>query len=83
MSAPPAAAFTITVIDAVDARLAGHDGGVYTSPPQRLTSALALVALLLGGPASDPERRHWTRAIAGGRRTITLSEVRPAAAENR
>ena len=37
--------------DDVDARIAGHGGGAYTSPPQRRADALALIGLLLGGAA--------------------------------
>ena len=35
--------------DVVDARIAGHAGVAYCSPPQPRAAALALVALLVGG----------------------------------
>jgi hypothetical protein len=65
--------YVVTVRDDVDARIAGHDGVAYVSPPQPRADALALIALLLGGPASAGGHARWTHAVAGGRRTITLT----------
>ena len=47
----------VHVHDAVDVRIAGHDGAAYTSPPQTRDAALALVALLVGPTSPDDERR--------------------------
>ncbi len=62
------------VQDHIDGRIAGHDGCAYASPPASRDSALALVGLLLG---RDPHAMNgaatWTRAVPGGRRTITLA----------
>ena len=66
--------YVVRVHDHIDARIAGHDGRAYVSPPASRDSALALVGLLLG---SDPQAVNggeaWTRAVPGGRRTITLA----------
>jgi hypothetical protein len=73
--------------DEVDPRIAGHAGVAYTSPPQARRDALALIALLLGGPAAVDGPTRWTRALPGGRRTITLTrcseDARPAAGGRR
>jgi hypothetical protein len=66
----------VHVADEIDERIAGHAGCAYTSPPQDLGDALALVRLLLGGPIYGPqERQRWTQPIAGGRRTVTLERA--------
>jgi hypothetical protein len=67
--------FVVHVRDDINATLAGHGGREYASPPQPRHSALALVALLLGSPTSDPTASEttWTRSLAGGRRTVTLA----------
>jgi hypothetical protein len=66
--------YVVRVQDHIDGRIAGHDGCAYVSPPAARESALALVQLLLG---SDPQAVNgggaWTRAVPGGRRTITLA----------
>jgi hypothetical protein len=66
--------YVVHVQDHIDGRIAGHDGRGYVSPPSPRDSALALVSLLLG---SDPRAVNggsvWTRAVPGGRRTITLA----------
>ena len=66
--------YVVRVMDHIDGRIAGHDGSTYASPPAPRDSALALVGLLLG---SDPHPVNgggaWTRAVPGGRRTITLA----------
>jgi hypothetical protein len=67
--------FVVHVRDDINTTLAGHGGREYTSPPQPRPDALALVALLLGSPASAASATEtaWTRSLAGGRRTITLA----------
>ena len=66
--------YVVRVQDHIDGRIAGHDGRGYESPPASRESALTLVGLLLG---SDPQAANrggaWTRAVPGGRRTITLA----------
>ena len=66
--------YVVRVDDYIDGRIAGHDGCVYVSPPASRDSALALVGLLLGsGPRPANAAAAWTRALPGGRRTITLA----------
>jgi hypothetical protein len=73
------ALYTVSVRDAVNTELAEHTGRAYVSPPQAREQALALVALLVGGSAVAPTGDgRWTRAIAGGQRTITLASVETA-----
>jgi hypothetical protein len=73
--------YVVRVHDSVDARIAGHSGYVYASPPAPRGSAVALVALLLGDAAQRANGASaWTRAVPGGRRTITLA---PANSMNR
>jgi hypothetical protein len=66
--------YVVRVHDRIDGRIAGHNGCAYASPPTARHSALALVGLLLG---ADPQAVNgggaWTRAVPGGRRTITLA----------
>ena len=70
--------YIVDVRDDVDARIAGHDGVTYTSPPQARRQALELIAVLLGGPV-DPGTGHstWTQPIPGGRRVIRLEHGQP------
>jgi hypothetical protein len=70
---PAAREFVVTVRDDVDARIAGRVGGAYSSPPQPHADALALIGLLLGGPAADDGSERWTWPVPGGRRTVTLT----------
>ena len=67
--------YVVAVTDDVDERIAGHAGVAYRSPPQPWTAALALVALRVGSGALDhrDDRRCWTVAVPGGRRTVTVS----------
>jgi hypothetical protein len=69
------ALYIVCVQDAINAELAGHRGRAYRSPPQPHADALALVELLLGSRAraAPPAPAKWTRSVAGGRRTITLT----------
>jgi hypothetical protein len=67
--------YVVRVRDEVDARIGGREGCVYTSPPQPRAGALALVQLLLGGPAGADGINDWTHPIAGGRRTIALERA--------
>jgi hypothetical protein len=66
--------YIVRVQDRVDARIAGHEGCAYASPRMTRDGALALVGLLLG---ADPPPVNgggaWTRAVPGGRRTVTLA----------
>jgi hypothetical protein len=65
----------VRVRDQVNPQLAGHDGATYTSPPQPRAQALGLVGLLLGRPTRlVDDRDTWTTSVAGGRRTITLTQ---------
>ena len=79
---PAADGDALYVVDAVDVTneaIAGHPGCAYRSPPQVVEDALALVRLLLGGPVTEPHApRRWTRPIAGGQRTVTLTRADPA-----
>ena len=66
--------YIVRVQDHVDGRIAGHDGSAYVSPPASRDSALELIGLLLGGdPGPVNGAAEWTRAVPGGRRTITLA----------
>jgi hypothetical protein len=66
----------VRVQDRVDEQIAGRDGCAYASPPAPRDSALALVGLLLGAdPPSLNGGGAWTRAVPGGRRTITLAAM--------
>jgi hypothetical protein len=68
--------YVVSVHDTVEPELAEHTGAAYTSPRQSAEQALALLALLLGAaPPIANGRVRWTRAIAGGQRTITLTPV--------
>ena len=64
----------VHVTDAVNPTLAGREGASYQSPPQAREDALRLVRLLLGcNEAPNAGRPRWTRPIAGGQRTVTLT----------
>ncbi len=66
----------VRVEDSINPTLAGHAGANYQSPPQPREQALALVWLLLGC-ASAPLNgdRRWVAPIAGGQRTVTITEA--------
>lgn len=72
----PASADELVVVhvkDAINPTLAGHGEVNYQSPPLPRAQACTLVRLLLGrGDEPPAEQRRWVRAIAGGRRTVTL-----------
>jgi len=75
-----ASLYVVRVQDRIDGAIAGHDGCAYVSPPASRDSALALVGLLLGGdPRPVNGGAAWTRAVPGGRRTITLAPARGSA----
>lgn len=65
----------VGVTESVAPALTGHEGVTYQSPPQSREQAMALVRLLLGC-AGEPANGSacWVAPIAGGRRTITLTE---------
>jgi hypothetical protein len=66
--------YVVRVQDHIDGRIAGHEGRGYESPPASRDSALALVGLLLGSnPQAVNSGGTWTRAMPGGRRTVTLA----------
>jgi hypothetical protein len=71
--------FVVTVSDRFSPGLTGRTDRVYESPPQSRDDALALAALLLD--AGDPlgGEGPWHRALAGGRRTVTLRAALPGA----
>jgi hypothetical protein len=74
--------YIVSVHDAINDELAGHRGCAYRSPPQTHSEAVALVELLLGSHvgAAREGSATWTRSVAGGRRTITLTPaVHPVA----
>ena len=78
--------YVVRVSDAVDESLAGHRGVDYCSPELSREAALALVELLAGTRASPNGAAVWTLAVAGGRRTITLTAhgvTSPAASTDR
>jgi hypothetical protein len=65
--------------EVVDQALVGHGGREYTSPPQPLEQALALVAVLLGSSAAAPDGGaggEWSCAVAGGQLRVTLRPAR-------
>ena len=66
----------VHVTDAINPTLAGHGDVTYQSPPLPREDGRALVRLLLGrGDEPPADERRWTRAIAGGKRTVTLRPV--------
>ena len=68
--------YVVRVQDHIDGRIAGHNGCAYASPPASRDSALALIGLLLGrDPYAMNGAAAWTRAVPGGRRTITLARA--------
>ena len=66
----------LVIVDARDSvnleLTGGRQGQTYTSPPQTRGQALALVEMLLDGPAAPNPDDKWMRAAAGGTRTIRL-----------
>jgi len=71
--------FLVVVGDRFSPGLTGRTDRAYASPAQSRDDALALAALLLD--AGDPLEGEgpWTRALAGGRRTVTLRPAPPGA----
>lgn len=67
--------YVVRVRDRIDVRIAGRDGWAYASPPAPRDSALALALLLGGDPPPVNGGGAWTRAVPGGRRTITLAHA--------
>lgn len=66
--------YIVEVDDQCDHRLVGHSGCTYTSPPQPVVQALALVRALLGCTQRrlDVGDAPWKSPIAGGQRVIHL-----------
>jgi hypothetical protein len=74
--APIAELVVVHVRDAVNLTLAGRGDASYQSPPQAREEALNLVRLLLGcNEAPHASEPRWTLPIAGGRRTVTLTQA--------
>lgn len=71
--------FVVAVADRFSPGLTGRTDRAYESPPQSRDDALALAALLLD--AGDPlvGDGPWQRALAGGRRTVTVRAALPGA----
>jgi hypothetical protein len=67
----------VSVTESVVPALTGRESCTYVSPPQPREQAMTLVRLLLGC-AGEPANGDgkWVAPIAGGRRTVTLVEVR-------
>lgn len=67
----------VTVVDRRSGPLVGHDGCTYVSPAQPAEQALALVRVLLGCPpaAIELDGGPWRRPVAGGARTIAITEA--------
>ena len=68
--------YVVHVSDQVDERLTSHHGCSYTSPPQPAATARELVRAL-SACHEPPGEGPWQLAIAGGRRTITLTAAHP------
>jgi hypothetical protein len=69
----------VRVEDSVVPALTGRAGGVYESPPQPRERAMVLVRLLLGCAIEPPNGdKRWVAPIAGGRRTITITDATSA-----
>jgi hypothetical protein len=63
----------VRVREDIDARIAGHDGVSYTSPPQTHAAALMLTSLLVGtAMPAETDDQAWTVAVAGGRRSVEI-----------
>ncbi|HET8977087.1 MAG TPA: hypothetical protein VFN87_02955 [Solirubrobacteraceae bacterium] len=70
--------YIVEIDDQCDHRLVGHSGCTYTSPPQPVVQALALVRALLGCTQRRlaVEDAPWKAPIAGGQRVIRLYRAR-------
>ena len=71
--------FTVEAADRFTAGLTGRPDRDYASPPQPRDAALTLAALLLDAGKDLDGDGPWQRALAGGRRTVRLKMVGPAA----
>ena len=82
-----AEAVTLSVViveDTTSSALVGRDGGRYESPPQPHEQAIALAWLLLGCPGEMlVGDGQWVCAIAGGRRTVTITPAENARCDQR
>lgn len=62
--------YTVTLTDTLTPQPAGRPGPRYSSPPHDHQAALILAQLLLGLNAPPVGPSPWTRAVAGGQRTV-------------
>jgi hypothetical protein len=62
----------VEVSERFSAGLTGRTDRSYRSPPQLREHAVALAALLLDAPGVPDGDGPWQRAIAGGRRTVSI-----------
>jgi hypothetical protein len=67
--------FLVEVADRFTPGLSGRSDRDYRSPPQSRDAALALVTLLLDAATTPPGDGPWQRALAGGRRTVSLRAI--------
>jgi hypothetical protein len=68
-------AWVVEVQDRFTGALSSRPDRDYSAPPQPRDAALLLAALLLDAARPPAGDGPWRRALAGGRRTVTL---RPA-----
>jgi hypothetical protein len=69
--------YHVVVEDKFSPGLTGRHDRRYVSPPQDREDALTLAALLLDSGDDLEGEGPWQRAIAGGRRTVSLREAEP------
>jgi hypothetical protein len=66
----------VRVADTINPTLAGHGDDSYQSPSLSHEEAQTLVRLLFArGQELPTDERRWTCPIAGGRRSVTLTEA--------
>jgi hypothetical protein len=64
--------FVVCVSDRFSPGLTGRHDRDYASPPQPRDEALALAGFLVDAAEALEGEGPWLRALAGGRRTVTL-----------
>ena len=67
--------FVVEVEDRLNEGLARRRGASYASPPQSLTDARTLAALLLDAEEAPDGHGPWRRPLAGGHRLVRLVEL--------